>query len=81
MDNFDPNDLGTRVHCTELYSVYTNVLFNTFRDNCDVKAAKVFRFFAKRPYFFPAMAEVSKTNQLIVAKGNKQSEMFQVKEC
>ena len=38
-------------------------------ENCEPKAAKVFRLYAKRPYFLPAMAEASKANQIIIAKG------------
>ena len=40
-----------------------------FRDNCDLKAAKHFRLYYKRPYFLPPMAEASKTSTFLVAKG------------
>jgi len=52
--------------------VDNNELPNKFHfswENCVPKAAKVFRLFTKRPYFLPAMAELSKANQLVVAKG------------
>lgn len=52
-----------------LENVRQSNLYFFFRENCVPKAAKVFRWFTKRPYFLPAMAELSKANQLVVAKG------------
>lgn len=47
-------------------------------ENCQPSAAKVFRLYTKRPYFLPAMAESSKSNQIIVAKGDFEGDVFHI---
>ena len=52
--------------------------FHVAWDNCDVNAAKVFRMLVTRPYFYPAFAETSPYNQIIVARGEYEDEEFKI---
>lgn len=50
-----------------LHGVFVN------RENCQKEAAKLFRKYYRRPYFFPPMAEATEGNFFIVSMGQKKS--------
>eukprot|EP00794_Sanderia_malayensis_P004614 gene4614-5220_t len=63
-------------HLTNVYDFFTSYSDDQIKgkyyaswDNCDLKAAKFFRRYYKRPYYLPPMAEASKRNSFLIAKG------------
>ena len=44
-------------------------------ENCEPQTAKIFRGLAKRPFFLPAFAEMSASNQIILARGKSEKKM------
>lgn len=63
-DNMTVHDFVRRLDSNDLPEK-----FNAAWENCEPKAAKIFRLYTKRPYFLPAMAEASRANQIMLAKG------------